>query len=73
MFKKVAAILADIIGCDDNDVFMETKFTAENGVNPIDIAKLVIECEREFNIEIFDEDVHKFKEVGDVVRYIKEA
>ena len=71
MFKKIAALLAEIIGFDDDDIYMETKLSSEFGIEPIDVAKLVIECEREFGIEIMDEDVHTFKEVGDIVRYVK--
>ena len=72
MFNKIASILAEILGCDTDEIFMETKLTSEYGIEPIDIAKLVIECEREYKIEILDEDVHTFGEVGDIIKYIKE-
>ena len=71
VFQKVAKILTEIIGIDDEDITNETELTSEYGIKPIDVAKLVIECEKKFNITIHDEDVHNFRCVNDIVEYIK--
>lgn len=71
VFQKVAKILAEIIDVDDEEITPETELTGEGGMKRIDVAKLIIECEKTFHITIHDEDVHNFKRVQDVVEYIK--
>lgn len=71
VFEKVAKILAEIIGMDDQDITPETALTREYGITALDVAKLVIECERKFRITIQDEDVHAFRYVSDLTDYIE--
>lgn len=70
VFDKLAQILAESIGVDEEDISLETELTSEYGIEPIDIAKMIIECEKEFSITIHDEDVHAFKKLKDVVAYV---
>lgn len=71
VFEKVAKILAEVIDRDSEEIGLETALTGCNGIMPIDVAKLVIVCEKKFRITIHDEDVHTFRTVNDVVEYIK--
>jgi len=71
VFQKVAKTLAEIIDIYDEDVTLETELTIDYGINAVNVAKLVIECEKEFNITIHDEDIHNFKYVNDIVEYIE--
>ncbi|OGO79246.1 MAG: hypothetical protein A2Y23_01325 [Clostridiales bacterium GWB2_37_7] len=71
VFQKVAKILAEIIEIDSEDIVLETELTIDNGIGAVNVAKLVIECEKKFNITIHDEDVHTFKCVYDIVKYIE--
>lgn len=71
VFQKVAEILAEIIGIDDENITLETELTSEYKIKAVDVAKLVIECEKKFNITIHDEDVYNFRCVTDIVEYIK--
>ena len=71
VFQKVAALLAEILGIDDEDISMNTKLSREEGITSVDIAKLIIECERTVQVRIHDEDVHGFQYVTDLVTYIK--
>jgi len=71
VFPKVAKILAEIIEVDQEDITPETELTHEYGIKAIDVARLVIECEKKFKIIIHDEDVHNFRYVNDIVEYIK--
>ena len=70
VFQKAAKILAEIIGVDYEDITPETELTIDYGIARIDVAKLIIECEKKFKITIYDEDVHGFKCVGDIAEYI---
>jgi acyl carrier protein len=71
VFQKVAKILADIIEIDYEDITPETELTIDNGIEAVNIAKLVIQCEKKFHITIHDENVHSFKCVHDIVEYIE--
>ena len=75
VFRKVAKILADILDLDfeleEDQLTAEMQLTPEFEIEKIHIAKLVIECEKKFNISIYDEKVHTFHTVGDVVKYIE--
>ncbi len=70
-FRDVAKILADLLDTDVDQVEPTTALSPENGVHAIDMAKLVVECERRFNVIIHDEDVHEFAYVDDIVQYIQ--
>ncbi len=70
VFEKLARILSESIGADEEDITLETELTSDYGIEPIDIAKMIIECERVFHITIHDEDVHTFKKLKDVVEYV---
>jgi acyl carrier protein len=70
VFKKVSKILEEIIDIDCAEITLETELTTENGIKTIDVARLVIECEKKFKIIIHDEDVHSFRCVSDIVEYI---
>ena len=70
ILKQIAHILGEILGIDEEDITGETGLTPEYGIEPIDIARLVIECEKAFAIIIHDEDVHSLHKVRDVADYI---
>ncbi len=71
VFQRVAKILSEIIELDYEDIEPETQLTTDNGIEAVHIAKLVIECEKKFNITIHDENVHSFKCVNDIAEYIE--
>lgn len=68
--KKVSYLLAEIIGEDEEDITEQTAFTEEYGIEPIDVAKLVIAVEKKFYITIHDDEAAGFQNVGDIVRHI---
>jgi acyl carrier protein len=67
---KVRKMLSDIIGVEAADVPIKMALTKDNGVYPLDIAKLVIACEKEYKVTIHDEYVLTFRCVGDLADYI---
>lgn len=71
VYKKITKILAEIIDADYEDITKETELTGEWGIGALNVAKLVIQCERRFKITIHDEDVCTFKRVKDIVNYIE--
>jgi Acyl carrier protein len=71
IYQKVAEILADILNLDEEDVSPNMGLTSEFEVEKIQIAKLVIECEKKFKITIHDEKVNTFLKLNDIVKYIE--
>ncbi|NMA86467.1 MAG: acyl carrier protein [Tissierellia bacterium] len=69
--NKIIYLLAEIMGVDNEDINLKTKFTKEYGIKPIDVAKLIIAIEEEFNIVIHDDKAAFFMDVGDIVEYIE--
>jgi acyl carrier protein len=50
----------------------EASFIEDLGADSLDIVELVMEFEKEFNIDIPDEDAEKLRTVGDAITYLKE-
>lgn len=72
MFETLKKFLVDEAHVNPDDVTMEAELSGDLGINSLDLANLVYNCEERFNIEIADEDLHNFTTVGDVVRYLEE-
>ena len=72
MFETLKKFLADELHVNPEDITMEAELSGDLGINSLELADLVFECEERFDIEIADEDLHNFTTVGDVVRYLEE-
>lgn len=70
VIQKVAHLLAEILGEDEEDITEQTAFTKEYGIEPIDAAKLIIAIEKTFDITIHDDEAAGFQNVGDAVKYV---
>lgn len=72
MFETLKSILVEELQLDPNDIKMESELANDLGVNSIELADLIMLCEEQFNLEIEDEDIHKFVTIADVVAYLEE-
>ena len=70
IFEKIASILAEQFGIEQDEITMDTSFE-DLGADSLDVVDLVMSLEEEFDIEIPDEEVENIKEVGDIVKYIE--
>lgn len=70
---KVKAIIVDKLGVDEQDVTLEASFTNDLGADSLDTVELIMELEKEFDIQIPDEEAEKIVTVGDAVAYIENA
>lgn len=68
--SKVAYLLAEILGVEEDGITEETAFTKEYGIEPIDVAKLVIAAEKKFHVTIYDDEASAFQTVADVADHI---
>jgi acyl carrier protein len=71
MFEKLKNLFVEELQIDAADITMEAELIKDLGINSIELADLVMLCEEKFDIEIDDEDIHKFVTVGDVVNYLE--
>ena len=69
--NRVAAIIVDKLGLAAEQVTPEASFTADPGADSLDTVELIMEFEKEFDIEIPDEDAQSIKTVGDAINYIE--
>lgn len=73
IFEKVKNIIGDILEIDDlESITMETSIMNDLDADSLDAVEVMMALEDEFDIEIPDEDAEKFKNIGDIVRYIEE-
>ena len=69
--NRVAAIIVDKLGLSAEQVTPEASFTTDLGADSLDTVELIMEFEKEFDIEIPDEDAQSIKTVGDAINYIE--
>ncbi len=57
----------------EKDVTLEASFTNDLGADSLDTVELIMELEKEFDIQIPDEEAEKIVTVGDAVSFIENA
>ncbi|HEY5085876.1 MAG TPA: acyl carrier protein [Gemmatimonadaceae bacterium] len=68
--EKVKDIIANELGVEREKLTDGASFIDDLGADSLDIVELVMEFEKEFNIEIPDEDAEKLRTVGDALAYL---
>ena len=71
--SKVKAIIVEKLVIDESEVTDTASFQQDLGADSLDTVELIMEFEKEFNIQISDEDAEKIQTVSDVVKYIQSA
>ncbi|MGH9204771.1 MAG: acyl carrier protein [Vicinamibacterales bacterium] len=69
---KVKDIIEKELGVERDKLTSEASFIEDLGADSLDIVELVMEFEKEFNIDIPDEDAEKLRTVGDALKYLNE-
>lgn len=72
MLEKLTQIIHENTGNYELVINEDTILLADLGLNSLDLLNLVCIVEDEFDVEIPDRVVWKFKTVGDVLNYIEE-
>ena len=71
--SRVKAIIVDKLGVDDSEVTNEASFTNDLGADSLDTVELIMEFEKEFDIQIPDDQAENISTVGQAVSYIESA
>ncbi|MDB0007066.1 acyl carrier protein [Flavobacteriales bacterium] len=70
---KVKAIIVDKLGVDEAEVSPEASFTNDLGADSLDTVELIMEFEKEFDIQIPDDQAEAIVTVGDAISFIEKA
>ena len=69
--SKVKAIIVDKLGVDEAEVVATASFTNDLGADSLDTVELIMEFDKEFGINIPDDQAEKITTVGDAISYIE--
>ena len=69
--RRVKDLIAESLGVNSGEVVPGASFIDDLGADSLDIVELVMAIEKEFNIEIPDDDAEKITTVQDAVDYIQ--
>jgi acyl carrier protein len=70
---KVKAIIVDKLGVDEAEVTNEASFTNDLGADSLDTVELIMELEKEFDIQIPDDEAEGIATVGDAIKFVESA
>ena len=71
--EKVKAIIVDNLGVDTSEVVDGASFTNDLGADSLDTVELIMEFEKEFDIQIPDDQAENISTVGQAISYIEDA
>jgi acyl carrier protein len=72
MVEKVKDIIAEELGVEREKLTDGASFMEDLGADSLDIVELVMAFEKEFDIDIPDEEAEKLRTVGDALGYLQE-
>lgn len=70
--RRVKDLIAESLGVNPAEVNPDASFIDDLGADSLDIVELVMAIEKEFGIEIPDEDAEKISTVKDAINYISD-
>ena len=70
--EKVMQIIVDKLGVDPSEVTPEASFTNDLGADSLDTVELIMEFEKEFNVQIPDDQAESITTVGQAIKYLDE-
>jgi acyl carrier protein len=68
--EKVKDIIAEELGVEREKVTPNASFMEDLGADSLDTVELVMAFEKEFDVDIPDEDAEKLRTVGDALKYL---
>ena len=72
VFEKIRSILCEQFKLDEDSVTMESGLIGDLVEDSLDVVDIAMSIEDEFDIEVPDSEIEKFKTVGDIVRFVEE-
>lgn len=72
-FKKLCAIIVDVLGVDAGDITPDTTFVDDLGADSLDVAQIIMGIEEEFDVSVDAEVASRVSTVGQALELIKNA
>jgi acyl carrier protein len=69
--ERVQEIVVDQLAVSADQVTPEAKFIEDLGADSLDTVELVMALEKEFGLDIPDEDAQELRSVGDAIKFIE--
>jgi len=69
--SKVKAIIVDKLVIDQSEVTDDSNFMSDLGADSLDTVELIMEFEKEFDLQIPDDEAEKITTVGEAIKYIE--
>ncbi len=70
-FEKIATLMADQLGVDKSSITLESEIIKDLGADSLDVVEMLLDLEKEYGVEITDEQAADIKTVGDIVKLIE--
>ena len=70
--EKVKDIIVEELGVEREKLTTDVSFMEDLGADSLDTVELVMAFEKEFDIDIPDEEAEKLRTVGDAMSYLHE-
>ena len=70
--ERVKDIIVEELGVEREKLTAEASFMEDLGADSLDTVELVMAFEKEFDIDIPDEEAEKLRTVGDAMKYLHE-
>ena len=68
--SKVKAIIVDKLVIDESEVTEKSNFMTDLGADSLDTVELIMEFEKEFDLQNPDDEAEKITTVGEAIEYI---
>ena len=69
---RVKDIIVEELGVEREKLTTEASFMEDLGADSLDTVELVMAFEKEFDIDIPDEEAEKLRTVGDALKYLQD-
>ncbi len=70
--EKVKDIIVEELGVERDKLAEDATFMEDLGADSLDTVELVMAFEKEFDLDIPDEEAEKLRTVGDALKYLHE-
>ena len=70
---RTIAIFVEKLGVDESQVTPAASFINDLGADPLDVMEVVMDCEKEFNVPISDDQAKTLTTAGRMIAYLESA
>lgn len=70
--ERVKSLVSEKLGVDESEITPEASFTNDLGADSLDTVELIMEFEKEFSVNIPDDQAEKIQTVGQAIGFLEE-